>query len=129
MEIRLVNFGWLKKIKIEGCNHMNENIDKGIMEKVSIVVWLWFHIFLCWPSTSLQTWFGVWFIAYVHVCFYIYGWIHSGGLDVTILWCPLDRVGSFDKLGHFIYDKFVYLTMSTDTTLLLRTYVRATIKS
>ena len=38
MEIRLVNLGWLKKIKIEGCNHMNENIDMGIMEKVSIVV-------------------------------------------------------------------------------------------
>ena len=38
MEITLVNFCWLQKIKIEGCNHMNENIDKGIMEKVSIVV-------------------------------------------------------------------------------------------
>ena len=38
MEIRLVNFGWLKKLKIEGCNHMNENIDMGIIEKVSIIV-------------------------------------------------------------------------------------------
>ena len=38
MEIRLVNFGLLKKIKIERCNHMNENIDMGIIEKVSIVV-------------------------------------------------------------------------------------------
>ena len=38
MEIGLVNFGWLKNIKIEGCNQMNENIDMGIIKKVSIVV-------------------------------------------------------------------------------------------
>ena len=108
---------------------MNENIDMVIMDKVYIVVWLWFRIFLCWPPTSFWTWFGVWFIAYVHVCLLIHGWIPSGGLDVPILWCPLDTVGSFDKLGNFIYDKFAYLNMSTDTTLLLRTYVRATMKS
>ena len=38
MEIRLVDFGWEKKIKIEGCIKMNENTDMEIMEKVSSVI-------------------------------------------------------------------------------------------
>ena len=85
---------------------MNENIDMVIMDKVYIVVWLWFRIFLCWPPTSFWTWFGVWFIAYAHVFFYIYGWIPSGGSDVPILLCLLDRVGSLVRLVHFSYNIF-----------------------
>ena len=85
---------------------MNENIDMGIMEKISSVIRPWFRIFLSWPPTSFRIWFGVWFIAYAHAFFYIYGWIPSGGSDVPILLCLLDRVGSLVRLVHFSYDIF-----------------------
>ena len=85
---------------------MNENIDMRIMEEVSSVIRPWFHIFLSWPPTSFRIWFGVWFIAYAHAFFYIYGWIPSGGSDVPILLCLLDRVGSLVRLVHLSYDIF-----------------------
>ena len=85
---------------------MNENIDMGIMEKVSSVIRPWFRIFLSLPPTSFRTWIRVWFIAYAHVFFYIYGWIPSGGSEVPILLCLLDRVGSLVRLVHFGYGIF-----------------------
>lgn len=41
--------------------------------------------------------------------FHTYEWIISGGSDVPILLFPLDRVGAFDRIGHFIYDNLALL--------------------
>ena len=76
------------------------------MKRVSYVIRPRFCTFLCNHLLRLKKRFRVWFVPYTRVFFYIYGWISSGGSDVPILLCLLDRVGSLVRLVHFSYDIF-----------------------
>lgn len=58
---------------------------------------------LMWPTIFSYTCFGIWITTYAHACFHFYRRIPG---CVSILRCPLGRLGFLGALGYFRYDIF-----------------------
>ena len=97
---------WLLMTKNQRDESFERNVWYGRYRKNILCYSILLCTFLCLLRTLFQTWLGVWFIAYIHVCFYINGWIHSGESNVSIILCPLDRIGFLGKCGYFSHDRF-----------------------